>query len=139
MCAYTASEDTKYHFECNWETLEGLRILREAEWSQAASLCMQTEHGGHTNAYTASEDTNYHFECNWEALEGALDRFAQFFIAPLISEDGVEREVNAVDSECALDQLSGQLSEHDVCRAILPAGRPACPCQIFLSAQVIVT
>lgn len=25
----------------------------------------------------------------------------QFFISPLISEDGVEREVNAVDSECA--------------------------------------
>ena len=83
------------------------------------SLCMQTEHGGHTNAYTASEDTNYHFECNWEALEGALDRFAQFFIAPLIAEDGVEREVNAVDSECVLDQSSGQLSEHDVCRDIL--------------------
>ena len=60
---------------------------------------LQSERGGHTNAYTASEDTNYHFECNWEALEEALDRFAQFFIEPLISEDGVEREVNAVDSE----------------------------------------
>ena len=36
-----------------------------------------------------------------EHLEPALDRFAQFFIAPLISEDGVEREVKAVDSECA--------------------------------------
>ena len=112
------------------------------------SLCMQTEHGGHTNAYTASEDTNYHFECNWEALEGALDRFAQFFIAPLISEDGVEREVNAVDSECVLDQLSGQLSviclgscwavvEHDSCAAILPVGQPACLCKTFLSAQLI--
>ena len=108
-------------------------------WSQAMSLCMQTEHGGHTNAYTASEDTNYHFDCNWEALEGALDRFAQFFIAPLIAEDGVEREVNAVDSECVLDPFSGQLSEHDVCRAILLAGRPACVCKIFLSAQLVAT
>jgi len=34
-----------------------------------------------------------------EHLEAALDRFAQFFIAPLISADGVDREINAVDSE----------------------------------------
>ena len=26
--------------------------------------------------------------------------FLQFFVAPLISEDGVQREVKAVDSEC---------------------------------------
>ncbi|EFN55439.1 hypothetical protein CHLNCDRAFT_35384 [Chlorella variabilis] len=57
------------------------------------------EHGGHTNAYTAAESTNYHFDCNWDALEPALDRFAQFFISPLISADGVDREANAVDSE----------------------------------------
>ena len=36
-----------------------------------------------------------------EHLEQALNRFAQFFISPLISEDGVEREVKAVHSECA--------------------------------------
>ena len=101
------------------------------------SLCMQTEHGGHTNAYTASEDTSYHFECKWEALEGALNRFAQFFMAPLISEDGVEREVNAVDSECVLYQLFGQLSDRDVCGAILPVGQLACLCKISLSAQLI--
>ncbi len=40
-------------------------------------------------------------DCSAEHLEPALDRFAQFFVAPLISEDGVEREVKAVDSECA--------------------------------------
>jgi insulysin len=58
-----------------------------------------SEHGGHTNAYTAAESTNYHFDCNWDHLEPALDRFAQFFIAPLISADGVDREAKAVDSE----------------------------------------
>ncbi|GFR52343.1 hypothetical protein Agub_g14888, partial [Astrephomene gubernaculifera] len=50
-----------------------------------------SDHGGTTNAYTAAEHTNYHFDVNWEALAGALDRFAQFFIAPTISEDGIER------------------------------------------------
>lgn len=53
----------------------------------------------HTNAYTANESTNYHFDCNHDALEEALDRFAQFFVAPQISADGVDREANAVDSE----------------------------------------
>lgn len=33
------------------------------------------------------------------ALSGALDRFAQFFISPLFSEDAVERELRAIDSE----------------------------------------
>jgi insulysin len=55
--------------------------------------------GGYNNAYTTLDNTNYHFECSNEALEGALDRFAQFFIAPLLGESQTEREMNAVDSE----------------------------------------
>ncbi|KAI8104302.1 hypothetical protein M9434_002862 [Picochlorum sp. BPE23] len=55
--------------------------------------------GGSTNAYTSNESTNFHFDVNCEWLEDALDRFAQFFIHPLISADGVLREAKAVDSE----------------------------------------
>lgn len=33
------------------------------------------------------------------ALHGALDRFAQFFVAPLCKEDSLQREVESVDSE----------------------------------------
>lgn len=32
-------------------------------------------------------------------LEGALDRFAQFFIAPLFTDSATDREINAVNSE----------------------------------------
>jgi len=35
-----------------------------------------------------------------------LDRFAQFFISPLISEDGVEREINAVNNENSKNLLT---------------------------------
>ena len=49
--------------------------------------------------YTARDHTNYHFEVGHHAFEGALDRFSQFFIAPLFSEKYTEREVKAVDSE----------------------------------------
>uniref|UniRef100_A0A0D6QRY2 Insulin-degrading enzyme-like 1, peroxisomal n=1 Tax=Araucaria cunninghamii TaxID=56994 RepID=A0A0D6QRY2_ARACU len=58
-----------------------------------------TEHGGRSNAFTDSEHTNFHFDVNAGYLEEALDRFAQFFICPLLSEDATSREINAVDSE----------------------------------------
>ena len=48
---------------------------------------------------TSNESTQYHFDVAWDSLPEALDRFAQFFICPLISADGVSREANAVDSE----------------------------------------
>jgi insulysin len=55
--------------------------------------------GGYSNAYTARDRTNYHLEVRPEAFEGAVDRFAQFFIAPLFTPEFNEREVNAVHSE----------------------------------------
>ncbi|KAJ3087149.1 hypothetical protein HK102_011718, partial [Quaeritorhiza haematococci] len=58
-----------------------------------------SEHGGHSNAFTSVENTNYYFEVASDFLEGALDRFAQFFISPLFSESGTDREMKAVDSE----------------------------------------
>lgn len=58
-----------------------------------------TEHGGRSNAYTSSEHTNFHFDVNAGYFEEALDRFAQFFISPLMSQDATAREINAVDSE----------------------------------------
>lgn len=55
--------------------------------------------GGSHNAYTSFEHTNYFFDINNPSLELALDRFADFFIAPLFDADYVQREVNAVESE----------------------------------------
>lgn len=61
-----------------------------------------SRHGGRHNAYTAQDHTNYFFEIAAGQLEGALDRFAQFFVAPLFDADYVAREVNAVHSEYML-------------------------------------
>jgi len=88
-----------------------------------------SKHGGFSNAYTDMEDTNYFFsvttdasECfsslhsnnsttaedgvgptatttTTDALKGALDRLAQFFIAPTFDRGAVEREVRAINSE----------------------------------------
>lgn len=82
-------------------------------------------HSGHSNAYTAATSTNYYFELavskstpssskspspnatqeklveskEDSPLWGALDRFGQFFVAPLFLEDTLDRELKAVDSE----------------------------------------
>lgn len=55
--------------------------------------------GGYHNAYTTTDHTNYQFEVRHEALAEGLDRFAQFFIAPLFSPEFTGREINAVHNE----------------------------------------
>ena len=71
-------------------------------------------HSGYSNAYTSATETNYFFEVaasssqdtelstdtsTLSPLHGALDRFAQFFIAPLFLSSTLDRELKAVDSE----------------------------------------
>lgn len=56
-------------------------------------------HGGNHNAFTALQNTNYFFDINADDLEPALDRFSQFFIAPLFHEEYTDRERHAVHSE----------------------------------------
>ncbi|NIR31231.1 MAG: insulinase family protein [Gammaproteobacteria bacterium] len=63
-------------------------------------------HGGTHNAYTAFDHTNYFFDVDDDYLEPALDRFSQFFVAPLFNPEYVERERNAVDSEFHLRKKS---------------------------------
>ncbi len=58
-----------------------------------------SSHGGSTNAYTDQEDTVYYFDVGADFLDDALDRFSQFFISPTFSQDGTDRELNAIESE----------------------------------------
>lgn len=59
-------------------------------------------HGGSTNAGTGGETTSYFFQVEHSALDGAFDRFARFFVAPVLDPAYVERERNAVNSEYTL-------------------------------------
>jgi insulysin len=58
-----------------------------------------TSNGGHSNAWTADMATTYYFTIAGPALFGGLERFVEFFAAPMFSESCVEREVQAVHSE----------------------------------------
>ncbi|KAF4521421.1 hypothetical protein B566_EDAN010578 [Ephemera danica] len=56
------------------------------------------KHGGSENAGTDREETSFYFSIQPKFFREALDRFAQFFIAPLLTKDVIQREREAVES-----------------------------------------
>ncbi|GAA5190897.1 insulinase family protein [Ferrimonas gelatinilytica] len=58
-----------------------------------------SQNGGSHNAWTGPEFTSYYFDIKGNAFDEALDRFSQFFTAPLFDNDLVEKERQSVDSE----------------------------------------
>ena len=81
--------------------------------------------GGLNNAYTARDRTNYHLEIRHEAFEGALDRFAQFFIAPLFTPEFTEREMNAIESEHQKNLENDLWREYGLRNTMVREGHPA--------------
>lgn len=57
------------------------------------------DNGGSYNAFTAGDRTAYLFSINNKLFPEAFDRMSHFFIDPLLSDDSLERERNAVDQE----------------------------------------
>lgn len=72
-----------------------------------------TKNSGYSNAFTDFSLTNYYFECSNEAFLEAFKMTSRFFIDPLLNENSVDREINAVDSEFknSLREDSNRLQE----------------------------
>jgi len=83
-----------------------------------------TEHGGSRNAYTSFDHTNYFFDINPEHLPEALDRFAQFFIAPRFDAEYVDREKNAVEAEYQMGLKSDSRRGLDVLQEVMNPAHP---------------
>ncbi|MCL9774535.1 insulinase family protein [Vibrio methylphosphonaticus] len=60
------------------------------------------QHGGSNNAWTGTEHSCFFFDIYPNAFERGLDRFSQFFSAPLFNEEALDKERQAVDSEYKL-------------------------------------
>lgn len=64
--------------------------------------------------------TQYHFKVHSSALNGALDRLAQFFIAPLLESESMLREVENVHAEfsrnCNSDDRKLLQLKRSICR-----------------------
>ena len=61
-----------------------------------------SQHGGTNNAWTATEHTCFFFDIQQNHFSAALERFSQFFIAPLLSEDFIYKERQNIDAEFKL-------------------------------------
>ena len=81
--------------------------------------------GGSSNAYTSGDHTNYQFQVLPDGYEGALDRFAQFFISPLFTEEYTAREVNAVNSEHQKNIMSDRWRQYRITSQFMKNGHPA--------------
>ena len=81
-------------------------------------------HGGSHNAYTSIDHTNYFFDIENPYFDSALERFAQFFIAPLFDEKYVERERNAVHSEYSAKYADEFRRARDVYRELVAEAHP---------------
>ena len=82
-------------------------------------------HDGFSNAYTAETLTNYFFEVSGDHLEEALDRFSQFFVAPLFNSALVERELKAVAAEHSKNILNDHRRIAQVRREVYAPAHPA--------------
>ncbi|TKB53901.1 insulinase family protein [Ferrimonas aestuarii] len=58
-----------------------------------------SQHGGNHNAWTGPEFTSYFFDINHDSFPEGLERFSQFFTAPLFDSHLVDKERQSVDSE----------------------------------------
>ena len=63
-------------------------------------------HSGGSNAYTSGNITNYFFQVSHDGFNEALDRFSDFFKAPLFDKTYAEREVKAVNNEHEKNKLN---------------------------------
>jgi len=105
--------------------LEHMLFLGTDKYPDAAEYEQYTtEHGGRRNAYTSFEHTNYFFDINEAFLPEALDRFAQFFIAPKFDAQYVEREKNAVEAEYQMGLKSDGRRGLDVLQEVMNPEHP---------------
>lgn len=105
--------------------LEHMLFLGTDKYPDAAEYeRFVTEHGGTRNAYTSFENTNYFFDINAPDLPVALDRFAQFFIAPRFEAQYVDREKNAVEAEYQMGLKSDSRRGLDVLQEVFNQEHP---------------
>ncbi|XP_071638825.1 insulin-degrading enzyme-like isoform X2 [Temnothorax longispinosus] len=102
-----AAMDVNIGYNCDTWLLHGLAHLCEhmlhmgtKKYREQDDFDMYvTQSNGQRNATTSLSSTNYWFTASPEKFKEVLDRFAQFFIAPLFNKDLIEKEINNINSE----------------------------------------
>lgn len=105
--------------------LEHMLFLGTEKYPEAGAYqAYISAHGGTNNAFTSLEDTSYFFDVGAPHLVAALDRFAQFFVAPRFDAAYVDRERHAVDAEYRLKIKDDGRREWDVLSELVNPAHP---------------
>lgn len=105
--------------------LEHMLFLGTKKYPDAAEYQQFIKRNAGThNAYTSFEHTNYFFDIKASKLDEGLDRFAQFFIAPSLDENYIDREKNAVDSEYRAKYKDDARRSLDVFKSVINPQHP---------------
>ena len=73
-----------------------------------------SQHGGHHNAWTGTEHTCFFFDIQAAQFTPALQRFSEFFIAPLLADEFVVKERENIDAEFTLKLKDDMRRLYDV-------------------------
>lgn len=80
--------------------LEHMLFLGTAKYPKVGDFqAFISQHGGSNNAWTGTEHTCFFFDIAPNLMESGLERFSQFFVAPLFNPEALDKERQAVDSE----------------------------------------
>lgn len=83
--------------------LEHMLFLGTKKYPKAGSYSQFiSSNGGQNNAYTDMDHTNYMVSIQNKAFEPLLDRFSDYFKAPLLSPEYIDKERHAVHSEWSM-------------------------------------
>jgi secreted Zn-dependent insulinase-like peptidase len=82
------------------------------------------QHGGSNNAWTATEHTCFYFDIHHQHFTSALDRFSQFFISPLLTEEFITSERKNIEAEFRLKLKDDIRRLYDVHKATINQRHP---------------
>ncbi|XP_066256356.1 nardilysin [Euwallacea similis] len=80
--------------------------------------------GGSDNASTDAETTVFYFECLEKHFEEALDRFSQFYKEPLMKQEAMTRERQAIESEFQMSVPSDSSRKEQLLCCLAKKGSP---------------
>ncbi|KAL3660899.1 hypothetical protein V7S43_013917 [Phytophthora oleae] len=92
-------------------------------------------HGGSSNGATECESSRFVFDVDAAYLAPALDMFASLFVAPLLRQEAMDRELKAVESEFQRVQNNNPVRLQQVMCATSAQGHPYSRCFTWGNAE----
>ncbi len=99
--------------------LEHMLFLGSEKYPDVKFMESINKNGGITNASTGDVNTTYYFSINCNKFIDNLNMMADFFIAPLLRKENVDKERNAVNSESVKNLLDDNWIFNDIMKKTL--------------------